>query len=500
MSDEGLFLTTDLDSPTPDTIDRLCEAMSSPGVIMFDRDNDSFILTDTDPAGNLTARRLTSPLTLGQAVLDRGIIRLMQEVRGGQSATPRGYLAAYERYLTRLPQLSPHRLSFPRVTGLYRLPAVVTDDSGRLCQAWPGVHPDRHLLFVNGMVPPAEVEVANPDYPLLKEWMSSIEFTSEVFRANLMGYILSCLARPILPQFPFLVVDATSRKQGKTTVADAIAYFLTGDTVSPITHTGDEQELEKRIASSCGLPGPNIVYLDNIRPKRGQSGVIRSQYLAAAATNPCVKVRPVYGKRAEPVDYPITMLTMNEARVESDLHDRSVRVVLTGKAGRYFNPNPFVMVKQYRRQLQAEAIHLLQSLDLNAEFKPVSRMGDWEQIATLAAAKLGLTTDYDADAVDTPDAAVKELISLVTEMCEESTAHPTFPDLADRLLMNRDALPELHSIVKRTNATTSARRGNAIRKFMWSLSERALCIDAKRVQFVIEHNPHKVLTARLETI
>jgi hypothetical protein len=501
VSDDNLFLTTELDEFGDEVQDRFFTALSHPGVILYDPDNDSFIFTDTSQDGKLTAKRLASNLTLGQMVLDKGIIRLAQEARrGGPTIAARGFTAAYERFISRLPHVYPDRLSFPRVSGLYRLPAVVRDESGRLVQAWPGHHRERRLLFTNGMVQPQEVEACDTSYPTLKRWMSAIEFTDEVYRGNLMGYILSCLCRPVLPQFPFLVVDATSRKQGKTTVADAIAYFLTGETVAPITHTGDEQELEKRIASACGLPGPNIVYLDNIRPKRGQSGVIRSQFLAAAATSPTVKVRPVYGKRAEPVDFPITMLTMNEAVVESDLHDRSVRLVLTGKAGRYFDPNPLAYAKTYRHELQCEAVHLLQSLDMAGAFDPVTRMGDWEEIATKAAQALGLSCNYDPDAVDTPDAAVKELVSLVSEMAEENELDPTFPELAERLILNREALPELFSLIRRTNATTNARRGYALRKFMGGLEERCLCIDGKRVRFMIEHDSKKCLRARLEEV
>ena len=457
-----VFTTAQLDAPTTETMEEMCRALRDCGCFYQDPERGptegGVIYAATSPNGKTWATRIVPPMTFGETVLSRGIVRILQDSRQGARPLFRAFWTAYEKMITKLPITHPEVLDLPQLSTIYQLPVMVSEPtSGRLVPAWPGLHPDQGIFFSGEMVPPMALERVDPAYPHLHAWLSDIRFTAGAYAANLMGYVLACLARPILPLFPFLVLDSIDKKCGKSRVAEAIHYFLTGRVARPFTFTGDESELEKRLASSCGKPGPNLIMIDNVRPKRGQSGVIRSQFFAAAVTCPTPTVRPVYGRASIPVDWPIIILTMNEAVVEQDLSDRVVRVVLSDP-GRYFDPDPLEYAKLHLQELRAEALHLLSQIVLRPDFHQLTRFHDFEQVATVGAGLFNMQTNYDASQLDTPDALVRELHAAVQELGERATTEA----LAVHLRMGRDYLPELASHLRRHNAVNDEAQGRVL--------------------------------------
>lgn len=475
-------LTTDLDQSKRETYEAVAAQIRAAGFFFVDPDakgESRYIYAPRAASGELTARRLMRKSEFVQLLLQSGLLQLMKPTRDGLQVLPASGWLPYMKILEGLDDVVP--LDLPPVNGMYRLPCVVQDGS-RLVPAWPGRHAGSGLLFTG--------TPWNPDRKVdriehLKVWLSGLEFSSQVHRGNLLGFIVSCFARNVCPQFPFLILDATDRKQGKTTLATAVYRLLTGRSLTPITHTGNEGEIEKRIAGLAGNPGPNLVVIDNVRPKRDQGGTIRSQFFATAATCPLPSVRPVYGKCPIPVDYPIIMLTMNAAAVEPDLFDRTLRVVLDGQPGRYFAPNPDEYVQKYRDVLIDEIMTILGWMDLSTVHVPKTRFGTWERIASLGADYLDLEYNLDPDVYDTPDAIVKELIAILQDYASEGNPTPDLTEVAGRIRAHQRVLPELWEVVRSSRCTSDKTAGDALALVIAKFSGRELCSAGKRVIFTV---------------
>jgi hypothetical protein len=418
------------------------------------------------------------PGELGAAVCRAYGVRIMH----GANALFLGYQKPYHKRVGVLVEEMAVEGGLPQVKAPVKLPAVVRSGGSLVPLTSVGVTPSGYL----GLGAPFERAEVDPAYPHLRAWLSDIHFTSPIYKANLYGWILSLLARSACREFPFLVLDATSRKQGKSTLCAAISQFLVGHDMAPITHTGEESEFEKRLSAYCNLPGPNLVTIDNVRPKRGQTGTIRSQFLAVAATNPTPCVRGLYRKRSEPIYCPVIVFTMNGASLESDLYDRSVRVVLTGEEGRYFDPSPLEYAVKHRTALLSEALTILEKVDLTKRLTFKGRMGTFERIAVCATEELGLMANYDPDAVSTPDAVVRELVTLIEDMHDETGEWPKPDAAAGQLQLASVYLPELHHTMRRSTASTVKARGKVLEQIIKLYQGRTLFLDGKSVRFLTD--------------
>lgn len=461
----------DIESNDADTRKALAEGICSSGLFYRDSHTGAWLLYNQGWVKAIPDKNRASTL-LSELV----------QVMDRRGPAGLGYRGVIGSWLNTFIESNPHMFeAMPSVEGIVRLPAL-TERQGRFVKAGPGAWAGR--LYAG-----AQVKLPEPDtsYPLLRQWLSDLRFYSPLHYGNLMGWVLAALVRPEIREFPFLVVDGTDRKVGKSRVASALAEFVVGRQVAPITFTGDEHEIEKRFGGLVGQPGPNLLFIDNVRPKRGQSGAIRSQLLAAMATSPSVAIRKNYGKEPEPIYYPLVVFTANEASVESDLHDRNVRVILTG-AGRYFDPDPVLFVADNRLALLAEAFHLLGQIGPRAPgFKPGTRFRAFEWVARESARLLGLAADYQPDAVDTADNLVKELVSVVGDLENDGAGPPLMTVVAAAIMQNEDHLPELRALFRQARTTSDAAAAHVLRKFVeQKLGERHLHIGGKEVKFSVD--------------
>jgi hypothetical protein len=366
----------------------------------------------------------------------------------------------------------------PALNGVYRLPAVCPDGA-KFTQVVSGIQHGR--CFVGK---PINTAGAPKGCPLLRSLMSNFYFESEVFRANLIGYMFALLTRPFCPSFPALVIDGKTRKVGKTTLAATVVEMLLGCQIEPFVFGGGEQEIEKKLGGRCNQPGPNAFFIDNIRPRVGGPKAIRSQLLSVAVTTSSFGVRKVYGKKTEPIDYPVAILTMNHASVENDLHDRVVRVILNGKPGRMFKRHPLRFMEQNRLLILKEMIAHLEELELDTSACN-SRFGMFEWVATTAAKSLGLSPNYDPDAVHTPDGAVLELRQLVLDMTDECGGPPAAMKIAGTIKV-KECAPELLSLVQRAATPTQKSIARNLVEFVKSLDDRQLYYYGKIFKFVLD--------------
>ncbi len=484
----------DIDADITSASEKIVEHLRASGRYFYDPISNSFIVA----VGQGGAVRIV-PEKIGENLTLTGQVRIFTGGVGRLPPAPMsaGAISPYERRLSTAVAYHADRL--PHAYGTVWLPQATVGTEGNYVQLGPAYSAERHLVYFGSGLDPHAVEAVDRDYPHLTSWLSALEFTSPCFRANLYGFVVACFARTECPTFPFLLVDATSKKQGKTTLVEALAYLITGRTVTPITYTGDESEVEKRLAGSCGKPGPNVIFIDNVRAKRGQTSAIRSQFLAVASTSPYPAIRPVYGKQNVPIDWPIIMMTMNEGSVESDLHDRSVRLVLTGKEGRYFDPHPLEYVKAHRMELLAEIFAILRDTQADPEgFCPATRFGEFEAIAQQAAEKLNMAVRFDPDAIDTPDNEVRELVAFVESACEEKGGPVSVDDLGVAARFAQNTHPELCQAIRNAHAATDRTRGRVIMRLVEKLQRRSIHLNGRKVHFTLteEHGSRRVAVVR----
>lgn len=305
---------------------------------------------------------------------------------------------------------------------------------------------------------PVDTSTVDPAYPHLKTVFSGLTFQAPVYYPNLIGITCAMFARTAMGPFPIVLLDARKKSSGKSTLAEALVYLLTGrEGAEPIVYTGEEQELERRFGMFCGRAGPNLIWIDNVRAKTGQAHQIRSQLLSAMATTRCVRVRGLYREPA-PLFDPIVIATMNGVRVEGDLSDKVVRVSLAmkdeGALHQVITPNPLHYAQEYRREIVAEACHVLESIGLDPVPSMVfsTRFYDFESVAVAAAKHLGFDCTFRSDTVDSADAFLEELFRVVTGEFTRTEQEVTFPALVNVIQAN-PGLRELNTFLDTLHGT-----------------------------------------------
>lgn len=470
------LVNTDLDAMEEEALESYLNLIQDLGSFYLDAEApDVFVY---NPPGTPHVEQITDHVS--EVLLSEGHLNFMFQGRRDLAPMGAAYCGAYHKRLTSFLRRKLHRLNLPKIHGYYNLPAMI-EEGGRLYLANPGYHKPSKVLFLGKPTHRSDIDKVDPGYPHLHRWLSDIHFTADEYRGNLMAFIVASFARNLMNEFPIMILDSTSKQQGKTTTAAAFLNLLTGNGASPFTHTGAEEEVEKRIAGDADRPGPAVCFMDNIRPKRGQSGTIRGQLFATATTSPRPKVRPVYGKKLVPLNYPIFMLTMNDAVVEPDLVDRSIRVVLTGISGRYFKPNPQDYVRRHRIELIHEIQHILLQTDLTQTCTFESRFGLFEKVARHAASKLGLPINLMPHGIDTPDSFVKELVASWRELEEEHDRPPTWEALSGHVRVTNN-LTELNNFFARKHASSDKARGKLLKAEVERVSRQRLYVDNKEIK------------------
>lgn len=353
---------------------------------------------------------------------------LLQILRGGQGAAVERPVPAYEKagITKRLHDMLKDPMCariLPTITSLVNAPAAKIVGRRIVRRAFPfevGDHGDKVFCLgsLEALPPPAA------DYPLLRLLWSGVRFSLPIYHANLVGYTVAMLARTGFSEshgFPLLLLDSRYKSSGKSQIADALGYLLTGRLPLSVTYTGKEEEMERRFSDLVDKPGPNFIVFDNIRGKRGPAGAhthqVRSQFLAQLATRRVVYPRTLY-KGPHPLFDAIVALTMNGAVVEQDLADRVIRIGVTRSPGAVQEPlipHPLEVVKEHRQGLLAEIFDILSKIELVGARDRThhTRFYYFEQILEAGARAAGLTASLDPSLVDSADAFVRELVSLL---------------------------------------------------------------------------------------
>jgi hypothetical protein len=326
-------------------------------------------------------------------------------------------------------------------------------------------------------------------FPLLRQLWSGLLFADPLYEHNLAAFTCAMFARTACRAWPLMVLDGfagTGKSCGKSTVAQVLSCLIHGTEPAPLTYSGSEDELEKRIGSHAGRPGPNVLWFDNIRGKSGQANRIHSMSLASLTSAHAIKARRLYSDPV-PVFDPICIFTMNGARVEADLADRIIRIGLTLPKGErhrpvYIDGAPAMdWALDHRRELVTEIVSILDGLELGTERH--TRMYDFEDIALAAGRKAGFTPSFAPGRIHTCDAFVEELISVLDELDGRAT-----PAMILVEVRGNRSYHELNQFMDHAHA---GRKTLALR-----IEERIACLPGQQfrygprvVTFSVEHDP-----------
>jgi hypothetical protein len=341
---------------------------------------------------------------------------------------------------------------WPSLKSYVRGPMYRRTIGGKMVRVPEGYDPVSEQLVLTPVLP--TLPPVAPGYPHLHALFSGLEFADQVYKANLLGVCVAMFCRTGIDEFPLLLVDATAKSSGKTTVLKALGALLNGAQDGAMTYSGSEEEFERRLGSYCGLPGPNLIPIDNIRVKKGAGYLIRSQTLASIVHSHVAKVRKLYSGPSLLFDA-ICVGTMNDARVERDLADKTVVLTLTRPPGplnhRKILPYPPDYVRQWRMELLAEIFQVIERLALppieGADLH--TRFYTFEQVVVEAARELGLDASFDPSRVRSVDAFLEQLLNLLYDALPELAAEGRVP--VDRIVKAVECHPgfeELNDILR----------------------------------------------------
>lgn len=356
---------------------------------------------------------LTSWAALGDYLLSSKMVRII-----GQNGDSLGINPVNCSLLGKIVGYNNSRL--PRMSQLLRSPAYRLTSSGALEDRAAGYDPISGTVVVPSSDPLDVVgEEVDPTYPHLNTIFSGLLFTDTVYKANLIGLLCAMAARSAIREFPLILIDSRQKSSGKTAVASAMRHVIMGGAEEgSITYSGTEQEFEVRLGAFAGKPGPIVIHVDNVRAKQGGISRIRSQVLAASVHSHVVRCRQLY-KGPTPLADPVVLITMNGARVEGDLADKSVVIALVRPPGpdnhRALTPHPLDYAREHRLGILAEIRSILSKVNLNEKANYSTRFYQFEGVVLQAAKLVGLEASFDPARVRSTDVCLDELLHLIQD-------------------------------------------------------------------------------------
>jgi len=294
---------------------------------------------------------------------------------------------------------------FRTLTGIVCAPTLRTD--GSLLSA-PGFDAQSGLYasFDANDFPPVAArptrDDANSAVARLRDVFNEFEFShgAESAHASVLiaATITSCV-RQALRTAPAFAISAAKQGSGKTTAACAIAQIPLGREAPVLSHTEDENEMQKALLALL-IAGDPVILIDNVaRP-------VDSAALCAVLTNPEYRGRLLGASKQVTVGTASTwLITGNHLEFVGDLTSRTVFAELDPQCehpeSRPFKRNLAVYVAEHRGELLAAALTI--SLAYRAAGSPRvdarrSRFPEWDLLVRFPLLWLGLADPLETQA------------------------------------------------------------------------------------------------------
>jgi hypothetical protein len=231
-------------------------------------------------------------------------------------------------------------------------------------------------------ISPSEGDVSRAK-GMIRELLYDFPFIGESEFANAISLYLSrFVCGMINGPSPVNVIEAPSPGNGKTLLAQVLAYPSTGKIIEAMSEGRNDEEMRKRITAKL-MNSPNFVFIDNVRNQIAYSS------LAAAITAGVWEDRILGASRT--VRVPVTstwVITGNNPSLSSEMARRCVRIRIdTGREqpwlrdpSEFKHPDLLKWVSMNRGQLIWAGLVLVQNWIANGRPMPVNKnMGMFEQ-------------------------------------------------------------------------------------------------------------------------
>ena len=223
---------------------------------------------------------------------------------------------------------------FPVIAGMAQLPLLQPDRS-IYCNSQP--HYDAATQRIVRLSPEVAdrakeaVEKASKDRALeaerkLRGIFGDIPFESENEWRKALALIITPFIRESFGErWPWGIIQASQKGEGKTTCANTIAAFSGNSAFMAL----DSDEEMKKVVNSHLKRGVNTLVLDNL------TGVVRSEFIAMLLTNNIVDLREIYAKETTRLRNDLLVIgTANNPTIDQDLVTRAISVNLNSKTAK----------------------------------------------------------------------------------------------------------------------------------------------------------------------
>jgi len=351
--------------------------------------------------------------------------------------------------------------ALPELRGMVRADCLYFDrTAGTWAQLAKGYHPGGVLC--DGPVMPLTSGAREPDdYDCLRELFSGLNCTTA--SKQLLECLLALMVgRAGLPEFPLIMIDATEKNAGKTRTARAMITVLGTPNLGAIN---DRKRLNQQAGTIAWQPGPNVLFADNV------SGKIFGETFSAAVHEEHLTVEPKFQGMSK-IFYPIILFTLNEGKVEHDLHDKSIWVQLkrdpaAGAAVR-FDPDPQTYAESHRLAILDDCRRVLlhAQAPTRDSIDPQTRFIDWERALIGVATELGYTLDLTPPSAQVRDQLTLDLLNALDHFIEAHDGKwPTTQDIVTVIRsFPRDYADANYVLKGVTSARGRARKLNTILK------------------------------------
>jgi Domain of unknown function (DUF3854) len=253
------------------------------------------------------------------------------------------------------------------LTGIIETPAFLRD--GSVLQA-TGYHADTGLLYApNTSYPtvpesPTQEEITQAKVQLQEPFVD-FPFETEAHASAALAGVLAPLCRWAFPEgnIPLHLIDANTRRAGKSLLADVIGHLVNGRAMARMTASDDEDETGKRLMA-LALAGDATVLIDNIPP----SLTLGSGALDAALTARGAGLRNrALGSNERMLFAPWDVClyaTGNNVAIKEDTLCRVLQIRLNvpleepEKRGGFVHPDLLAWVREHRGRIVSAALTL----------------------------------------------------------------------------------------------------------------------------------------------
>lgn len=255
-------------------------------------------------------------------------------------------------------------------------------------------------------------------------------FKDEVNRSAWLAALLTPLVRGAFEgNTPLFLVDANTRRSGKSRLCDCINIIVNGATMPRSSYPKEDEEMRKRITTHV-LAGDQTILLDNIRHPLG------CESLEAVLTSEGTWTDRALGSNSAGARVLVKMLmvifaTGNNVKVVGDTGNRTLRILLHSmeefpEEREGFKHNPLLpWVREQRPRLLAAALTLLRAWYVagkpDMKLKPWGSFETWGSIVRNVIVWVGLPDPWETrheqrDDTDAEGAAFEAFLNAWLEL------------------------------------------------------------------------------------